>query len=120
MIAVDEDALRCDLAETYGIYDYESLPANLVAIFSCGLRETSRIKMKISEAKATTEILLLSSMVDSLNWLVWSKTRNGSAGINQPVSILQKIAGKDHEQDYQIYESGSAFDNAWKQISGKE
>jgi len=39
MLELDEDALVCDLAETYGIYNYRSLPATLVATFSVGLRE---------------------------------------------------------------------------------
>ena len=30
MIKTDEDALICDLAETYQIYDYKSLPAYMV------------------------------------------------------------------------------------------
>ena len=36
MIAVDENALICDLAETYGIYNYRQLPPTLVAVFSLG------------------------------------------------------------------------------------
>lgn len=44
MVAEDEDALICDLAETYQIYDYRSLPLQKVAVFCAGLRENSRIK----------------------------------------------------------------------------
>lgn len=47
MIAKDEDALICDLAETYRIFDYRSLPLKTVATFSVGLRENSRIKMSL-------------------------------------------------------------------------
>ena len=43
MIAIDEDALICDLAETYQIYDYRRLPVQTVAVFSLGLRDNSRI-----------------------------------------------------------------------------
>ena len=53
MIKTDEDALICDLAETYQIYDYKSLPAYMVATFSVGLRENSRIKMKLSNQPIT-------------------------------------------------------------------
>ncbi len=41
MISRDEDALICDLAETYQIYNYKSLPARLVATLSVGLRDDS-------------------------------------------------------------------------------
>ena len=41
---VDKEALECDLAETYGIYDINTLPISKIAIFAKGLREKSRIK----------------------------------------------------------------------------
>ena len=43
MMAVNRDALICDLAETYGILDCQALPALLLATLSCGLRADSRI-----------------------------------------------------------------------------
>ena len=46
MIRLDRDALICDLAETYHIYDMRSLPLQTVATLSAGLRDDSRIKMK--------------------------------------------------------------------------
>jgi len=46
MIKLDENALICDFAETYHIYDYRQLPPTRVAVFACGLRDDSRIKMK--------------------------------------------------------------------------
>ena len=39
MIKQDEDALICDLAETYRIYDYRQLPLLQVAVFAYGLRD---------------------------------------------------------------------------------
>lgn len=53
MINIDEDALMCDLAETYHIYNYRSLPCKMVATFSCGLRNSSRIKMKMAGTSIT-------------------------------------------------------------------
>lgn len=47
MINTDEDALICDFAETYHIYDYRSLPLHMAGIFACGLRPDSRIGMAI-------------------------------------------------------------------------
>lgn len=52
MVAEDEHALICDLAETYGIYDYHKLPARTVAILATGLREDSRIFMKKAKMPA--------------------------------------------------------------------
>ena len=36
MIFTDEEALICDLAETYQIFDYRSLPVRTVATLSAG------------------------------------------------------------------------------------
>ena len=53
MIAVDENALMCDLAETYGIYHYRQLPPTLVAVFCSGLRENSRIKNEVKRSRGS-------------------------------------------------------------------
>ena len=39
MKQLDEDALVCDLAETYGIYDYKQLPLLKVAVFAYWISE---------------------------------------------------------------------------------
>lgn len=43
MIATDQDALICDMAETYGIFDLQALPVATLATLAVGLRENSRI-----------------------------------------------------------------------------
>lgn len=108
MIKIDENALICDLAETYQIYNYRQLPPSTVAIFCIGLRDDSRIKMKLSGAKATPNILLLSGIVDRLNLLLWSKTKDGSKGINKPKSILAELYNK--ESDVSAFTSGKEFE----------
>ena len=37
MIALDQNALICDFAETYGIYNYRALPVSLLATLAVGL-----------------------------------------------------------------------------------
>lgn len=44
MMATDEDALICDFAETYHIYDYRQLKPSYAATLAAGLREDSRIR----------------------------------------------------------------------------
>ena len=44
MVAADEDALRCDFAQTYHILDYRRLPLRTAAVFAWGLGEDSRVK----------------------------------------------------------------------------
>lgn len=53
MLALDESALICDLAETYGVLNYRALPAEIAATLCAGLRDNSRIKMKCGGVSAT-------------------------------------------------------------------
>ena len=110
MIKLDEDALACDLAETYGIYDYEELPLDKVALFAVGLREDSRIKQKISGVELSLTNYLLAAAVDRLTILAYSKTKDAAKGNNRPELILSKlvkdkaktqgfISGKDFERE---------------------
>lgn len=91
MIATDEDALICDLAETYSIYDYRRLPLKMVAVFSFGLKDDSRIKMKLNGMEVPFETMLLASAVDRLSTLVWQQTKDGMDGKNHPLSIVAML-----------------------------
>ena len=91
MIATDEDALICDLAETYSIYDYRRLPLKMVAVFSFGLKDDSRIKMKLNGMEVPFEMMLLASAVDRLSTLVWQQTKDGMDGKNYPLSIVAML-----------------------------
>lgn len=53
---LDRGAVICDLAETYGIYDYRRLPPRTVAVLVSGLREDARIVRKISGAEDTPSV----------------------------------------------------------------
>ena len=75
MLNTDEDAVICDLAETYNIYNYKDMPPLMVAIFCNGLREDSRIKLKMSGQKVKFDTTLLASIVDRLISLFEKKKR---------------------------------------------
>jgi len=107
MIKKDEEALICDFAETYHIYDYKRLPLTTVAALAVGLRENSRIKMAMNDAETTTEILLMAAIVDRLSLLVWFNTKDAEKGVNRPQSILEKLNPK--ESLTESFESGEDF-----------
>ncbi len=107
MLKKDEEALICDFAETYHIYDYKRLPLTTVAALAVGLRDNSRIKMAMNEAETTTEILLMAAIVDRLSLLVWFNTKDAEKGVNRPQSILEKLNPK--ESMMETYESGEDF-----------
>ena len=95
MIHKGKSELICDFAETYHIYELRSLPARLVATLAVGLRDNSRIKMKITGTDIPVDTLLLSMIYDSLNILVWRFA--SKKGTNKPESVAQKLLEKEKE-----------------------
>lgn len=122
MINLDEDALICDLAETYRIYDYRQLPPLQVAVFACGLRDNSRIKMKASGQSVPLETLLLAMITDKLSTLVWFQTEDGQNNINRPTMITNLLTGNqtESEQDVITFDSGKEFDKFRNRLIGGE
>lgn len=121
MINEDEDALVCDLAETYHIYNYRSLPCKTVAAFSCGLRNDSRIKMILSGSSITLKEMFLAAIVDNTSLLAWMQSEDGVNGINRPKSLLSKIMGVETDNDEIVsFDSGEEFDEKWRKLTGKE
>lgn len=94
MIRLDEEALICDLAETYNIFDYKKLALNELAIFACGLRDDSRIKLKMSKNILSPNQFLLAGIQDRLSLLVYSKTKDAEKGKNYPKLILDSFENK--------------------------
>ena len=118
MIATDKDALVCDLAETYHVFDYRSLPARFVATLAAGLRESSRIKLKMAGMPCTSETLLLAMAVDRLSLLFWAKTDDGQKNRNRPESIYMQLLGANTKQESDIvaFESRSDFEAERKRL----
>lgn len=115
MLSADRDALSCDLAETYGILDDTVLPVRKLAMLAAGLRDDSRIKMKLSGRTATMSDMLLAAAVDRLSILVWQNSEDGRKGENRPASILSVLLGEGQEDgsDIQTFETGEDFQKEW-------
>ncbi|MBP2057015.1 hypothetical protein J2Z60_000177 [Lactobacillus colini] len=110
MLNLDRDALECDFAETYHLYNIEELGLRKLSIYAYGLPENSRIKQKISGEKVSTDTYLLAMAVDSLQLLVWSKTKDAQHGINRPKSIAKAFIST--KNDNRTYKSGQEFEQA--------
>lgn len=121
MIRLDEDALICDLAETYNIYDYKQLPATKVAVFACGLRDESRIKTELSRQKVPLDTLLLAGISDRLSILTWFQTEDGQKGRNRPAMLVDMLTGKTPEKSKDViaFNSGEDFKNTRKRLIGQ-
>ena len=119
MLATDETALVCDLAETYGIYDYRSYPATVIATFAVGLRENARIWLKMNKMAYPLETMLLASAVDKLSLLLWAKTKDGAKNRNRPKMILEMLHA-DPAQDIATFSTPELFEDMWEQLAGGE
>lgn len=114
MIALDEDSLICDFAETYHVMDFRSLPAQQAAVLACGLRADSRIMQRISGLNTAPSMLLLGTIADALKILVWQNTKDGAKGKNRPDSILSAMLGEEEKpKTGEIFDTADDF-KAWR------
>ena len=119
MLRASPNALVCDLAETYGVFDYKSLPAKLLGMLAAGLGEESRSKMHLSGQKAGRMEILLAAAVDGLNRIAWMLAPVYSHEGERPRSILGTILGESEEENADTaFDSPQEFENAWEQITG--
>ena len=121
LVALGEDLLICDLAETYGIHDMEAYPPDYIATLASGLREDSRVKMRLSGAKATTDRMVAAYAADRLANLVWMLSEDGRNGRNRPKSILAALTGETGGESGKAvaYDSPEAFEAAMKKYEVK-
>ena len=122
MLITDEDALICDLAETYHIYDWRQYPVIYIATLALGLRDDSRIMQKINGYNLDVEKSLLAMAVDGINLLGWMQSENGRKGTNRPKSILKTLIGKDRStsKDVLLFDSIEEFEQARKRMINGE
>lgn len=122
MFVKDKDAVICDLAETYHIYNYKELPCSRVALFAVGLRENSRIKTKMSNLKYSLDTTMLAAILDRLSILVWFNTEDGRKGVNRPVMITDKLYKSDddrNESDIMAFDTPEEYESYRNAILGE-
>lgn len=99
MLSTDESALICDFAETYHIHNIRGLPARTAAALACGLRDDSRIKLKMRGQRCSDEMLIMAIIADRLGILAWQNTKDAQKGRNRPQSIYKLLTGKKEEAE---------------------
>lgn len=116
MIAADEDALTCDFAETYHVFNWRELPIDLAATLAFGLREDSRIKQKISGQTYTMDTLLTAVVADRLGDVLRFLTR----GKAKPESTVKALVGSEKKKktDHRTFSSLEEFRQAYREITG--
>jgi len=122
MINLDEDALICDFAETYHIYDYRSLPVRLAATLAAGLRAESRIRMKMSGIPVRQDTLLLASITDQVALFRYSFTEDAKKKQNRPNSVVAELLGepsKKKQAGVVGFDTPEEFEAALARIRGE-
>lgn len=79
--------------------------------------------MKMSGAKATQEILILSMIADRLGTLAWMFSEDGRKGRNRPPQLIEMLYGKEIKQAKSgvlTFDTPEAFEKARQQILKRE
>lgn len=115
-MATDEDALTCDFAETYHVYDFRALPAETAAALAAGLPKDSRVLRRLSGSELTLTETLLAAGVDLLHLILWTKTKDAEKGRNRPQSILTTLTGGARKKGQSVrgFDTPEEFLNAYK------
>lgn len=116
MIATDEDALICDFAETYHIYDMRQFPVLYIATLAKGLRHDSRIMMAVNGLKVDLNTLLLAHIADNTAINTWFKTKDAQYGNNRPPSMIKTLTRKDSEIAREFVD-GDDFIEEWRRLN---
>lgn len=119
MIALDEDALICDFAEFYHIYNIYEYPPIYIATLAIGLRDNSRIKLKLLGLRVDLEMLLLAHIVDNTAINIWAKTKDAKNNINRPQSFVELLSKKkESKEKTREFNSGEDFEKERRRLIG--
>ena len=94
MAAGDENALICDFAESYHVYEWRKLPARYAAILAAGLKPDSRSKLSLRGERWGLQTMLLAAIADAARLLVWQRSQAAADGQPPPDSLCQMLYGK--------------------------
>lgn len=110
MRVICKDALICDFAQYYNIYDMNNHDLQTMAILACGLPPESRTIRQISGQKYSAEMIVQMGILDTLRSIenvyinVHSKRK-----IPKPKSIFEILNGND-EKEIRVFRSGEEFE----------
>ena len=108
----NKEALICDLAEYYQIYDYKEFPPSYIAILAIGLSNDSRIKRHYSGSEVAEDYLLQSLIFDRLNLILWML-----GGGDEPISLYDLLVGNTSSNKQTTgFDSGEEYEAKRNQL----
>lgn len=72
--------------------------------------------MRLSGLSVSYDTILLAGILDGINFLAWSKTKDAEKGRNRPKQILSMLLG--NKEKLQTYATGEEFEKARKKLTG--
>lgn len=106
MLNADEDAVFCDIAETYHLFDWSAVSVPTLARLASGLRDDSRIAMKLSGEKVPLKKLLLAMIADNTGYIAWANTQAAHDHPDQPPEkIVSAMLGIKSRSDHKTVKS---------------
>ena len=118
LIAKHEDALICDLAEYYGMYNYREFRPSYIATLAIGLKADSRVKTELSGLKMPLSTFIAATAADRLGLLFWAKTEDGANNRNRPPSFVSLLSGETPKDKVKVFSSPEEFKAAWAKATG--
>ena len=114
MLSTDKDALICDFAETYHIYNIDELPVEMRAVLASGLRDDSRIKMKLAGAEYIPLSIMLPQIADNVALLRYAWT--ASKGDPLPALMTDYVFGTRTDKETTGFSTAAEFEAARENI----
>lgn len=122
MRALDNDALICDFAQYYHIYDFTALDLKYAAVLACGLPKESRIMTVMSGKKFQADTLIQLAILDTVRALEHAFIQAHSKDeLPEFRSLLTELFGEDAQEDIdaQWFTSADDFKAEWARVTGK-
>lgn len=114
MLHADREALLCDFAEYYHVYDLRALPILTVAALAVGLRADSRIKLKMSGLKNIPSVVLYTAIADKLALIHYYLTADKATP--KPVLFQDVLFGNVKEKTEKGYATIEEYEKARAEI----
>lgn len=120
MLAICPDELTCDIAETYGVFDIRALTATLASVLAAGLREGSRVQMRLQKQTVPFDTLLLALVADRLGLQLWAGSKDARHNRNRPQSIVEQLTQGQDKEELKTFKTAAEFEAAFYNLAGGE
>ena len=122
MRVVHPDALNCDFAQYYHIYDMDALDVRTAAVLMSGLPKDSRLVKELTGNKPGQETLLMASILDTARNIEYAVFQSHSKKkLKRPQSVLKKLLGIEenskHQEDVKGFATPEEFEAARRRVA---